>query len=606
MKRRKFFLASGSALLGSTGLYSTIQNPSVAVDFTLETTDQVDPSNVQDVLIGFSKFNLYPKYIENSELATITIKVDIDGGKTEQAESKLSLTDRGKITKSDLGSAVPIRVSDVGTSNAFIYGSVEIQIDHPDITDDYRQRFVIGSSDVQLFESDLIGWWPLSEYSGSALDYSSNENDSSVNQAEQGFAGKGGLQAYRFDGSEEVEIPNISAYDVNSFTVSSWVKIKSKTDAGIISNYGTNSNDQHYGIRYGSNSGDYVPSVYYDDGESTGYDFTILYGNTDIGDGEWHHVAGTWDGENGEVSIYVDGVRENNSTDDYQGSLNPSADLLIGNDAAGSHSYFNGLICDCRLYESALDDGEITEIYNQGSSDTVKPPAVSEGGAVYWPLNEDPSTNSEANDEWSDKNGTFYGDIQNASNSIRGSAVRFTASEDQAIRADQNVGISNEATMSIWIDVRGKGDTSYNRYITYDDSTATNGAGDNEMTIFWDADGAQWGCSVETQGSGVRCLIPENVPKSDWIHASAVWNGDELILYQNGQERVRKQKSGTFDDTNCKLTVGNRSDIATDHVDAYIDEARLYDKALSKSQIRRIYLYGTRGSNLQSEIEKIR
>lgn len=603
MKRRKFLLASGSAILGSTGLYSNIQDPSVAVDFSLKTVNQTDPSSVEDVLVGFSKFNLYPQYIRSPESATITITVDIEGGKNKQSSSDVLLTDRVKIDKSDLGSVIPITLSDVGTSDAFIYGSVEIRIDHPDVKDSYRQRFAIGNSDIQLFESDLIGWWPLSEYSGSALDYSSQENDSTLNQAQQGFAGKGGLQAYRFNGSEQVKIPNIPSYDVSSFTLSSWLKIKSKTNAGIMSNY---DNNEQYGIRYGNNSGSYLPSVYYDDNGASGYGFTILYGNTDIGDGEWHHLAGTWDGENGEVATYVDGVREGISTDDYQGSLSPSADLLIGDDAAGSHGHLDGLICDCRLYNRALNGSEVASIYNQGSSDIVEPPSISEGGVIYWTLDEDPNTESETKDKWSDKDGTFYGAIQNADNSIRGSSVRFDGSNTQAIRADQSVGISNQATMSISINVRGKGDKSYNRYVSYDDSTVKTGDGNNGMTIFWDADGTQWGCSVETQDSDVRCLVSENIPRSDWIHVSAVWNGSELILYQNGRERIRKDKSGTFDDTDCKFTVGNRSDIETDHVDAYVDEARLYDEALSKSQIRSVYRYVTKGLNLQSEIESIR
>lgn len=52
----------------------------------------------------------------------------------------------------------------------------------------------------------LIGWWPLHEKTGRSNDLSGNENHGSNNSPIHGIAGKGGLTAYSFNGSDDVNI----------------------------------------------------------------------------------------------------------------------------------------------------------------------------------------------------------------------------------------------------------------------------------------------------------------------------------------------------------------------------------------------------------------
>lgn len=86
---------------------------------------------------------------------------------------------------------------------------------------------------------------------------------------------------------------------------------------------------------------------------STGQNYT---------DGNWHHVAGTWDGTY--ARIYVDGVLVNSAIKSGFGTIeNNNLPVCIGTDSAGIHSqvdrFFNGDIDEVRIWGRALCQGEI-------------------------------------------------------------------------------------------------------------------------------------------------------------------------------------------------------------------------------------------------------
>jgi hypothetical protein len=600
MDRRKFLFASGCTLLGS---YSSInQEPVMALDFRISDINDINPSSVKSIVLNFDKFNLLPKHIDESENAEIRFIFELEDHAPVETSTNVNIENGVRITNKDIGDATPILLDGVNTTKSFLRATIRIEVDHKNISDQYQQSFVIKNSGIKLFKDSLVGWWPLSRTDTEALDYSLTRNNGTVRGVEKGFSGRSGLQSYRFSGSDDVRIPDNSAYTVDKFTISCWIKINSKLDSGIVSNYG--GTEEHYGIRCDNNSGNYVASLYYDDNGSSGYGFRNLYGNSDIGDGKWHHIVGRWDGVNGETTLYVDGTREGYSNSEYKGTLNPSADLLIGNDAGPSHSYFNGLICDVRIYDSALTKEQIQSIYNQSTIDDATPPKQDDGGILHWTLDENPKNVSKVNDVWSNNNGTVYGGVEERSNSIRGSSVHFTGSDSQAIRTDGRIGVQNKVTMAAWINVQKNGDDSYNRYLSYD-SSSVESYGKNGILLYWDADDSEWGFQVTIDGNGNFASLQENIPQNNWIHIAGTWDGNKAKLYQNGAIRADTDVSGTFDDSNCKLTVGNRSDIATDHVNAYIDDVRVYNRELSKTEVQAIHRYGTKGLDLRSEKNNI-
>jgi len=106
-------------------------------------------------------------------------------------------------------------------------------------------------------------------------------------------------------------------------------------------------------------------------------------GTTDLNDGEWHHVAGTYDGA--DVRIYVDGVQEN-SASQTGNMVMGSAPVRIG--AAGSVSVvedaFDGSLGHAALWDTFLTAGEIKSL-----SEGVSPLKIHKNNMLlfYVPIN---------------------------------------------------------------------------------------------------------------------------------------------------------------------------------------------------------------------------
>jgi len=88
----------------------------------------------------------------------------------------------------------------------------------------------------------------------------------------------------------------------------------------------------------------------------------VFNSGTGVNVGEWHHVAMTYDGIN--IKSYIDGVKT--STNEYpcSGQIATGAKTNIGTDL--NNYYFNGIIDEVIVFDSALVDSDIEQIYNDG------------------------------------------------------------------------------------------------------------------------------------------------------------------------------------------------------------------------------------------------
>lgn len=155
MKRRRFLLASGTALLGSTAIKG-YQQPAIGLDFDLSANVNIDPSTVDSILVDFSKFELLPQYVdENAGKSTIKITLDVDNQDTVQNSTEQQLKNGQKITKTDIDGITPMIVDGIDAENV-LSGEVRIQVDHPDVSDSYVQEFSITTDPISGIRSDKI------------------------------------------------------------------------------------------------------------------------------------------------------------------------------------------------------------------------------------------------------------------------------------------------------------------------------------------------------------------------------------------------------------------------------------------------------------------
>jgi FlaG/FlaF family flagellin (archaellin) len=159
MNRRKFIIASGSAILSGSAFRSS-QEPVLGLELQVSTKEQdVEPNELDSILVKFDTLELTPQNLDENETLTVISKVEIDG------ITKKSKTDINPVNgrNTDLSQQIsPIYVDGVNVNRSFISGKVTVSVNHNDISDEYIQRFNISGSGTQLisaFENNNIDPW---------------------------------------------------------------------------------------------------------------------------------------------------------------------------------------------------------------------------------------------------------------------------------------------------------------------------------------------------------------------------------------------------------------------------------------------------------------
>ena len=163
----------------------------------------------------------------------------------------------------------------------------------------------------------------------------------------QSQAGYG--MAIQLDGVDDyVDCGNSSSFDITEeITLSAWVNTG---DAGNGEhNPFVGKGDQSYAIKH--DDGNSMEFFIYDD------DWQTLDSSVDDSfNGEWHHVAGTYDGT--QLRLYVDGGLADSA--DYIGSIATTTySVNIGRNSQNTDRLYEGAIDDVRIYNRALSAGEI-------------------------------------------------------------------------------------------------------------------------------------------------------------------------------------------------------------------------------------------------------
>jgi hypothetical protein len=195
----------------------------------------------------------------------------------------------------------------------------------------------------------LVGAWAFDEASGdSVLDASGRRNTGTIMGATrtEGQYGRG----LEFDGEDDwVTVADSSSLDLTTgMTLSAWVK-----PAALGANWRT------VVIKERSDQLAYALYANTDAGKPSGHVFTDrdngLAGPTSLAEGEWSHVATTWDGET--LRLFVNGAEVANMP--LSGpAITSTGALRIGGNAVWGE-WFEGRIDEVRVYNRALSAEEL-------------------------------------------------------------------------------------------------------------------------------------------------------------------------------------------------------------------------------------------------------
>jgi hypothetical protein len=454
-----------------------------------------------------------------------------------------------------------------------------------------------------LHNSGLVGYWSFEEGTGNSqtFDRSGRGNTGTLTSMDpltdwvNGATSTG--QALDFDGSDDyVQTTSNQLKTANDFTISIWFKTNTLTFATMLLWEGQSS-----GNGFGSEQEMHLSIGQYS-GINNKISFNLLAGvfsdNADalvlsatLADNNWHHALVTVSNLNSSPSgsLYLDGVLASTDTGTTGATTRTSwdTDLRMGRPGASTR-YFNGRIDEVRIYNRALSADEVARLYN------LKKPKVASGidntGLVgYWAFEEGTGTRAE-DSSFNTNTGTLT--LMNNSDWVQGrvgTALDFDGSDDYVVvGSDASLRPASAITICAWVFRRSDGSTRTGDG-NYQDIIIRSSTSNNSNYAYEFESASKY---IFRIGVGIELSSADTVSNelNTWIHLCVAYsNADGGYLYTNGI--AVDSIDGTGDDlgTNTETVyIGGRSG-ASDIMDGKLDEVRIYNRALSASEIKALY-----------------
>lgn len=178
--------------------------------------------------------------------------------------------------------------------------------------------------------------------------------------------------AFQFNGNAKIILPGAN-FVLNNYTYSAWVKIASNPTTGnasCVMSFGNSSalGDQNILLcnNYGPPNQIGFNAVSYTNPPSSPNPPDMAFNNTLPSTGVWYHLVSVRNTAIGKLRIYINGVQvaEKSLTSATAGYATPVVGTIGSRTPTGTSLPFNGIIDNVRIYNRALSNVEINDLYN--------------------------------------------------------------------------------------------------------------------------------------------------------------------------------------------------------------------------------------------------
>jgi hypothetical protein len=316
-------------------------------------------------------------------------------------------------------------------------------------------------------------------------------------------------------------------------------------------------------------------------------------------DSNWHQVEAVKSEGSDSITLYVDGKQVNQKTSlSATGSLSGnSPTFYVGIDADGTSSPWNGFIDQVKIYNfSRTADQAKTDFTNKGSVDTVAASigspdpyaSLNQGLVGYWKMDDGVGNPCASGvDKACDSSG----------NGNTGTWTNVASTSGKFGNATNYNGVNGYVDVGTTLDISAKpfsvcswvNPTDYANYRGIFSKRDSYGATTERFNITIDSGLVSTTGVVLFQSSITDLASTYVVPLNKWTHLCIVVAGSTSNLYVNGnfQENMGSFTLGTG--STAKVLIGADDAGASDWFKGSIDDLRVYNRALSSSEVSRLY-----------------
>ncbi len=437
-----------------------------------------------------------------------------------------------------------------------------------------------------------VGFW---RFEGNTADSGSGGNNGTLKGTAAIVADPQRGKCLKLDGNGYMDIPSgVTELGNADFTIAAWIKT---TNNGVPILSKSNGNTEWEESEKELYVADSEISEADNDGtvEYVGHSCEWVRGNTAVDDDQWHHIALTWDADEENGCVYVDGALGTEEAGFSGGADNDGDTVRIGfSESAHSSGNFVGLIDDVAIFDVALTAEQVIELRKLSGGDKIKVIKAApekdkpitldtEPNLVGWWKFDEVSGKIAADSSRYGRKGTLKGDLSFDKASVAGrtgKALKLDG-EDNIIEITGYKGISGTRprTVTAWI----KTDSAGGEIISW---------GSEDFGQMWIYRFIRGRLGVTPHGG--YYYINDAIHDDQWHHVAVVVLEAEL---PNLHDDVRLYKDGTPAEIHdiglldlWPIETGNKLNVTIGRgFKGLIDDVRIYDRPLSEEEIKAIF-----------------
>lgn len=464
-------------------------------------------------------------------------------------------------------------------------------------------------------ETGLIGHWTFDGKNTDLSQVTAEVRDRSTtaahgdweNHASTSVPGVIG-QALDCDGTDDrVMMGDVDALDIGpagtNFSIALWVKPRAFASGAFVSKLNSSANYGNYSFGLSGTGGQIALTLRDVSGTSQARSTAVT---EVVALNQWNHIAVTFNETTNVANFYINGVDVGPAS---AFTVERNVDATVGFRLCHyipTNVYTNASLDDVRVYNRELSSDEVTRLYGLGATTRVgmtinKESSLQSGLVGYWPFDGKDTNLGSNTAEVLDRsgqgnNGNWMNHASTTASGVMGQAILLDGTNDFVdfgLPASLNL-TGTAVTLAAWVNTKSLAGSAIQRIISMP-YIETDGSEKYALLINNSTDLVEFTLSLDTIGDSITAAYSSKYV-NEWHHIAGVYENDVMRIYIDGV-LVAGPTNHVYSTPNITSATGNfligrYGPTFGQYFNGAIDDARVYNRALSQAEITQLYQMG--------------